>query len=154
VYRRVKDVILEFLSANQPLKMAGLMLELLNEIASGLTQPASSAGAHVRALRRAAQEIIAKPEAELDISALARGANLSPSHFRKLFRETHRQSPRTLHDRVRMQKACELVLHSGYNVSQVAEELGFSSVHNFSRAFKRIVGVSPRAYQRKMLEVK
>jgi AraC-like DNA-binding protein len=52
-----------------------------------------------------------------------------------------------MHDRARMQKACELVLHSGSSITEIASRLGFSTVHNFSRAFKREIGVSPRSYR-------
>lgn len=151
VYALMKQTILEHLSAHQPLRVAGLMLQILGEIAAGLSASVASAGAHWPAVRRAAQDIITKPEAELDLRFIARAAHMSVSHFRKLFRESHGESPRAMQSRARMQKACELVLHSGRSITEVASQLGFSTVHNFSRAFKREIGVSPRGYQQKML---
>ncbi|MGH8240048.1 MAG: helix-turn-helix transcriptional regulator, partial [Steroidobacteraceae bacterium] len=103
------------------------------------------------AVRRAAEKIVSKPEVSLDLSSLARAAHVSESHFRKLFRETHGESPRAMQNRARMQKACELVLHSGRSITEVALQQGFSTVHNFSRAFRREIGVSPREYRQKML---
>ena len=82
---------------------------------------------------------------------MARAAQLSEPHFRKLFRETHGESPRAMRNRALMQKAAELVLHSGASMSEIAFQLGFSTVHNFSRAFSREIGAAPRDYQRKML---
>jgi AraC-like DNA-binding protein len=73
---------------------------------------------------------------------------LSVSHFRKLFRETHGESPRDMQNRALMQKACELVLHSSWSITEIAYQLGFSTVHNFSRAFRREIGVSPQGYRR------
>ena len=34
-----------------------------------------------------------------------------------------------------------------YNITQISDKLGFSSVHYFSRIFKKIVGVSPIQYE-------
>jgi AraC-like DNA-binding protein len=34
------------------------------------------------------------------------------------------------------------------SVAEVAQHLGFSDAANFSRAFKRVVGVNPSEYQR------
>jgi AraC-like DNA-binding protein len=39
-------------------------------------------------------------------------------------------------------------MFSDVNVSEIADALGFSNVHNFSRAFKSAMGVSPRAYKK------
>lgn len=154
IYALLKLVILESLGAHRTLRVAGLMLQLLDEIHLGLTSTSANSGEHGPAMRRAAQQIAGQPEAELDLRALAKTAHVSLSHFRKLFRETHGMSPRAMHDRVRMQKACELVLHSGWSLTKISEQLGFSTVHNFSRAFKRELGVSPRAYRRRTLSMR
>lgn len=151
IYALMKQTIAEHRGAHQPLRVSGLMLQLLGEIALGLSPSTSAAGAHWPAVRRAAEKIVAKPEVGLDLRALARSAHMSQSHFRKLFRETHGESPRALQARARMQKACELVLHSGLALTQIAARLGFSTVHNFSRAFKHATGVSPSEYRRQML---
>lgn len=85
------------------------------------------------------------------LQPIPRSAHMSQSHFRKVFRETHGESPRALQTRARMQKACELVLHSGLALTQIAARLGFSTVHNFSRAVKQATGVWGSEYRRRML---
>ncbi|HEY0687348.1 MAG TPA: AraC family transcriptional regulator [Steroidobacter sp.] len=151
VYALMKKTIMEHRGAHQPLRVSGLMLQLLGEIAIGLSGAVASAGAHWPVMHRLAQKIMAKPEIELSLESFARTARMSQSHFRRLFRETHGESPHAMQNRARMQKACELVLHSGRSVSEIALSLGFSTVHNFSRAFRREMGLSPREYQRRML---
>ena len=47
----------------------------------------------------------------------------------------------------RMEEAKRLLRTAGYPVAQVAELLGFSSVHYFTTAFKREVGKTPGAYR-------
>jgi AraC-like DNA-binding protein len=55
---------------------------------------------------------------------------------------------RELSDKVRFERACELLCAEGASVVDVALRMGFSDAANFSRAFKRVVGVSPGEYQR------
>jgi AraC-like DNA-binding protein len=151
IHRLMRQAILEHRGAGQPLRVSGLMLQVLGEIAVGLSASVASAGAHWPAIRRVAEEIIGKPEAKRDLAQMAQAAHLSESHFRKLFRESHGESWRAMQIRARMQKACELVLYSGRSMTRIAAELGFSTVHNFSRAFKREVGVSPLQYRKETL---
>lgn len=148
IYALMRQAIAEHRGARRPLRVSGLMLQIFGEIATGLSAPAVSAGLHWPAMRRAAERIVAKPEAPLALKALAADARLSVSHFRKLFRETHGESPRDMQTRARMQKAAELVLHSSWSITEIAHQLGFSTVHNFSRAFRREIGVSPQGYRR------
>ena len=148
IYALMRQAIAEHRGARRPLRIAGLMLEVFGEIATGLSPAAASAGARWPAMRRAAERIVTEPEKALDLKALAAGARLSVSHFRKLFRETHGESSRDMQKRALMQKACELVLHSNWSITEIAYQLGFSTVHNFSRAFSREIGVSPQGYRR------
>ena len=46
----------------------------------------------------------------------------------------------------RVERAKELLAQGDKPVSQIAEELGFSSPHYFSRTFTETVGCSPRKY--------
>jgi len=56
-------------------------------------------------------------------------------------------SYREVQDDVREQLAAEYVREGKYSLSQVAYLLGFSDQSNFSRAFKRWKGMSPKEYQ-------
>lgn len=38
------------------------------------------------------------------------------------------------------------LLESGVSVTETAEQLGYQSIHTFSRAFSRYYGVSPSRY--------
>jgi AraC-like DNA-binding protein len=56
---------------------------------------------------------------------------------------------RDLAQQVRFERACELLVAPAATVAQVAADLGFSDAANFSRAFRRVVGVAPGEYQRR-----
>jgi len=53
---------------------------------------------------------------------------------------------RDLSQQVRFERACQMLASGGVTVSQVAERLGFSDAANFSRSFRRFIGVSPSRY--------
>lgn len=53
---------------------------------------------------------------------------------------------RDLLNEARFERACEL-LRAGASVSHVAGRLGFSDSANFSRAFRRTIGMTPSAYR-------
>lgn len=55
---------------------------------------------------------------------------------------------RELSDKVRFERACDLLCTSSSTITDVALQLGFSNAANFSRAFKRVLGVTPGEYQR------
>ena len=47
----------------------------------------------------------------------------------------------------RYRAACQMLKAPGVKVTDVAHQLGYSDLSHFSRAFRRIAGVSPRAYR-------
>ena len=55
---------------------------------------------------------------------------------------------RELSDKVRFERACALLTAERGSITQVAMQLGFSDVTAFSRAFKRVLGVSPAEHIR------
>jgi AraC-like DNA-binding protein len=50
--------------------------------------------------------------------------------------------------RLKMIRATELLQSPGVLVKQVASQLGFGDPFRFSRAFSRVIGVSPRNFIR------
>ena len=56
-------------------------------------------------------------------------------------------------DQVRLERARELLTHTGMNLSQIADALGYADAANFTRAFKRWTGRSPSRYRSEALAV-
>lgn len=74
---------------------------------------------------------------------------LSPAYVCRLFRRFAGTSPYQFLVRQRMNLAADLLTHERMQVRQAADRLGFADAYQFSRAFKRVAGVSPREFQRK-----
>ena len=85
----------------------------------------------------------------LDMETLARVAGFSPYHFHRVF---HAFAGETPAEAVRNRRLAAAAGHLRYRqretVEQVAIACGFSSLSDFSRAFRRAYGVSPTAWRR------
>lgn len=79
---------------------------------------------------------------------LARHLNLSARTIDRHLKKEDLQF-RDLAQQVRFERACELLAEPSATVAQVAADLGFSDAANFSRAFRRVIGVAPGEYQKR-----
>lgn len=82
------------------------------------------------------------------LARLARLAHLSPAHFSTVFRRATGLSPFQYLQRLRLQRARELLAGTDEPIAQVAARAGFGDPFYFSRAFKRLEGISPTQYRR------
>lgn len=71
---------------------------------------------------------------------------LGKTQLCKIFREIIGQSPMEYYMNLKIKEAKKLIREKNLSVSRISDLLGYSSVHNFSRAFKKSVGMSPTAY--------
>lgn len=77
---------------------------------------------------------------------LAGIAGLSTVYFRKLFTATMGVSPIVYVQTLRIEKAKEILKSDYGSLSDVAAGLGYSSLYDFSRAFKKHTGIPPSKY--------
>jgi transcriptional regulator GlxA family with amidase domain len=107
----------------------------------------------VQTLPAALQRVVAHMDRHyakpLDVPALARLADLSPSHLHARFREALGESPHHYLVHQRMRAACHLLATTALPVKAVAPAVGYPSVEHFCRSFKRHTGESAAAYRRR-----
>ncbi|MFZ2657161.1 MAG: AraC family transcriptional regulator [Victivallales bacterium] len=130
------------------LLLSGMMTQLVSMLITEHDRKGHVENIRWMEIQESASRIRMSGEKELDLKKIASYSNLSVSHFRKLFREEHGISPRKLHNQAKLQIACEQLIYSKQNISEIAQSLGFSNVHNFSRAFKKQMKTSPRNYRK------
>ncbi|WP_211749351.1 helix-turn-helix transcriptional regulator [Paenibacillus sp. Marseille-Q4541] len=87
------------------------------------------------------------PIERYSIGQLAKEMGLSESHFYRVFRETNGQSPTSYMERVRMDYACQILKESKMSITDIAMELGFKTSQHFSTVFKKVIGVTPKAWR-------
>jgi len=72
--------------------------------------------------------------------------SLSRTRIKNLFREKMGTGIIQYFRYIKIEKAKELIREENYNFSEIAEKLGFSSVHYFSSVFKKITDMTPSEY--------
>lgn len=88
----------------------------------------------------------------LSVADLADRAGLSPSRFSKVFRDRFGSPPHKFLLHLRVQRAQDLLQHTGLSMRQVSAQCGFSDVHHFAKTFKRISGQTPGSWRRLISE--
>lgn len=74
---------------------------------------------------------------------------ISRSTLQTLFKTHLNTSPKNYLLNMKLQKSKELIRENQYTISEIAYKLGFSSIHYFSRLFKKYFNITPSAYARK-----
>ncbi len=92
-----------------------------------------------------------KPDHPWTLQELAGTVGMSRSTFALRFKETVGTSPMEYLTRWRMLLASSRLETSGDLLSEIALSLGYDSENAFSKAFKRVIGCSPRHYKSKGL---
>ncbi|MBX3254043.1 MAG: helix-turn-helix transcriptional regulator [Chitinophagaceae bacterium] len=77
------------------------------------------------------------------IADIARKTAMSPTKFKKLFKQMFGYSYYQFYKNVRMYKARELLEQRKMNASEVAHLLGYNNLSKFSKAFKDVFSVTP-----------
>ncbi|HMH00639.1 MAG TPA: AraC family transcriptional regulator [Terriglobales bacterium] len=85
------------------------------------------------------------------VESLAEAAGMSRSAFAERFKGLLGQTPLEYVTEWRMQKAVQLLQQRDKKLVDVAQSIGYESDAAFSKAFKRIVGLTPGEYRRNSL---
>ena len=83
----------------------------------------------------------------LTLQNMADHAQLSKSHFSRLFKEQTNYTPMDYFIRLKLQRACMLLSFTQQSVQAIGLAVGYSDPYYFSRIFKKIIGTSPRAFR-------
>jgi transcriptional regulator GlxA family with amidase domain len=101
--------------------------------------------------REKLHQVIKKVEEDISVEwsvpKLAQVAGLSVSKLYREIRLHYRKSPGSLVEEIRIRHASELLLHFDHKLQQVAAMTGYADSFSLSRAFKRVIGVSPSNYR-------
>ncbi len=82
------------------------------------------------------------------VAELAERLRCSTGHFHRLFKKRTGMTPNVYLNRLRVQKAMQLLRHSRLPIAEIARQTGFPDSAYFDRVFRKITGASPLAYRR------
>lgn len=87
----------------------------------------------------------------IKLADLSEITQLSPTYLSKVFKETTGYSIMEFFNRIKIDKAKDLLIENNRKIKEVSREVGFSDEFYFSRVFKKIEGISPSEYYNKIV---
>ncbi len=84
----------------------------------------------------------------MSVAEVAARVNMSESSFSRYFSKATDSTFTAFVNRVRVHKACQLLMHSDQQISSICYAVGFNNVANFNRRFREVKGVTPREFRR------
>ena len=141
--------------ARDMLMLESLILELvyvLDKNASAEKAKRRAKNNNFKIIEQTLDYIKSNLTADLSLKSLSERASFSTIYFHKLFKAS---TGRTLHRYVeeqRIRRSINLLVSTDKTLSEIAYECGFSSQSYFSYAFKKNMGLTPRAYTKKIGE--
>ena len=100
-------------------------------------------------LQKARRRIEQKLGNKLSLRDLAVIAAMSPEHLCREFKKTYGEPPLEMRNRLRINAAIKLLQYSDHPIKQISEDLGYSDIYHFSKAFKKQTKLSPGKFRNK-----
>jgi AraC family transcriptional regulator len=112
---------------------------------SGIKEP--SGGLTYQQMRCVMDFVQDHLDQDLSLETLAQQAGFSSYHFARMFRQTTGESPHQFVLRQRIERAQRLLKERDVPLACVARACGFADQSHLTQAFKRHLGLTPRAYR-------
>ncbi len=132
-------------SLDEVCRLQQLLAEILGAGAAAKPGGAEDPGGRIGRACRLLESDLRK---DLDLKELARSLSLSYDDFRKLFRQVMGVPPARYRAAKIIDQACLLMHDPALSNRKIADLLGFEDEFYFSRRFKEIMGMPPRAFRK------
>ena len=127
------------------MRSLGLLAEQLERLSPAPTAPqAKFSLADIEKLERVRQLMLEQLDQPLTLAYLAASVGFNECKLKEGFRHHYKTSPYRLLTELRMRKAHTL-LENGCQVAQAGYQVGYAFANNFSAAFTRFFGKSPKS---------
>lgn len=101
-------------------------------------------------VKRARQFILGHLAEPMALEEVSRHAGVSPFHFCKVFKRATGMTFTEFVNRARVEQAKRLLLKPLARITEVAYDVGFQSLSQFNRSFRRVTASSPTEYRAQM----
>lgn len=126
-----------------PLLVQEIHLHLLMGPYGGLLKSINTHGTQSHQIYRATQWLREHFEQSLDVEQLAQMTHMAPSTFRKHFKAVTTMTPTDYHKHLRLYEAQRLMLEQGSEATTACYQVGYESITQFNREYKRLFGAPP-----------
>jgi AraC family transcriptional regulator len=124
-----------------------LMAHLLRHYSGkNYTLPPIVNGLPKRTLHQVVDYINEHLDQDLTLARLAAIAQVSPSYFSRLFKQSTNLSPHQYVIQCRIDRARQLLQQGKLSIAEISSTLGFTHQSHFSHHFKRLVGATPKVF--------
>lgn len=131
-------------------KLELLLIELYQTYAEASQPVNNRENYHAQQFQQLTEYLEAHIQEALSLNQFSADVGMSVSKIKRLFQENCQLAPMAYFNSLKIEEAKRLIRVSSLNFSQIAEHLGFDSVHYFSRFFKRHTALTPSEYARQV----
>jgi AraC family transcriptional regulator len=133
------------MEADSPLVIEALALELAVE-ASRRKERLSARNPPLW-LKQAVELLHDRFAESLSLRHIARSVGVHPVHLARVFRQHHHCTVGEYLRRLRVEVACQQMMHSNATLLEIALATGFSDQSQFTHTFKRAMGLTPSSFR-------
>lgn len=127
---------------------SGMIVKLLGYLLSFEMQKEFTGKRIATIIEDARFKMRAAVDGNIDLKHLADHYNIGYSYFRKMFKNYTGVAPHQYYLELKIMRAKELLLSTDKSVKEISFELGFQSIHYFSRIFKIKIGQNPSEFRK------
>lgn len=100
-----------------------------------------------KVIEKAKAYILQHIDASVTLAEVAKAVHLNMNYFSEYFREKTGETFSQFVIRSRMEEAKRMLMSPEVKVQDIADRLGYENPRYFSRAFKQLVGMTPKEYR-------
>lgn len=128
--------------------LMGTIYRLIGELQANAHSTDSSAPPSRHWLQYALDFMNSHYSRGITVDEAAQYAGVHRSHFSEIFTKAMGTTPRHYLQRLRMNKAAEMLVSTSLSVTDIAQCVGYAEIYSFTKAFRLYYGKSPQAYRR------
>ncbi|REK76644.1 bifunctional transcriptional activator/DNA repair enzyme AdaA [Paenibacillus paeoniae] len=111
-------------------------------------RPESEHSPNVAVVRQVKEFLVQHHKQKVELKDIAVHVGLSAFHLERLFKQDTTVTPRAFLEKVRIDRAAHLLLHTGLSNLDICYEAGFHSPSNFYKVFRQAKGLTPSDYRK------
>ena len=152
--RRVRHVFSELYAVPEDIRKGYLKVKLLELLLflstlspAGAPAPHGCTAAQVTLAGQVRTCLLSEPDQTITLQALSRRFGVSAAQIKSSFTGVYGMSPAAYVRAQRMHGAAELLRQTNRTVLDIAGQFGYDNASKFAKAFRDVIGVSPREYR-------
>ena len=152
--RRVSHVFSELYAVPEDIRKGYLKVKLLELLLflstlspAGAPAPHGCTAAQVTLAGQVRTCLLSEPDQTMTLQALSRRFGVSAAQIKSSFTGVYGMSPAAYVRAQRMHGAAELLRQTNRTVLDIAGQFGYDNASKFAKAFRDVIGVSPREYR-------